>query len=120
MDIQQLKEQIAKWFYNKAFHDPLDFTWEEATELVPDDRVLTVLRIENVKKFRQDAANILSLLDSLDSPYILKSEVVKRIREIKNPFEVAYNINACRTYLDMKTGFNSAIQKAVELFEVKK
>ena len=81
MEVQELKEQIAKWFYNKAFHDPLDFTWEEATELVPDDRVLTVLRIENVKKFRQDAANILSLLDSLDSPYILKSEVEKRIRE---------------------------------------
>ena len=59
MEVQELKEQIAKWFYNKAFHDPLDFTWEEATELVPDDRVLTVLRIENVKKFRQDAANIL-------------------------------------------------------------
>ena len=113
MEVQELKEQIAKWFYNKAFHDPLDFTWEEATELVPDDRVLTVLRIENVKKFRQDAANILSLLDSPDSPYVLKSEVVKGLREIENRYfnRGGYDDTAA------SAGFNEAIQKAVELFE---
>ena len=107
-----IREQIAKWLYNKAFHDSLDFTWEEAISLVPDDRVLTVLRIENVKKFREEADSILSLLDSPDSPYVLKSEVIKRIRGIESPYRKDpkyFPFSALKS-----EGFNEAIQKAVE------
>ena len=103
MDIQQLKEQIEL---------ELMF-WK-------DDILTSLLHHRDSVEPTKCTTSILSLLDSPDSPYILKSEAEKRIREIVNPFEAAYNINACRTYLDMKTGFNSAIQKAVELFEVKK
>ena len=100
MEVQELKEQIAVEI-QFLFQGKRPPSWSDG---VKDMRL-------------EQADSILSLLDSPDSPYILKSEAEKRIREIVNPFEAAYNINACRTYLDMKTGFNSAIQKAVELFE---
>jgi len=111
MEVQELKEQIAEKIFDEWGHAEsyCGYDFKDIPNHVEDKRIV-----------KKQATSILSLLDSPDSPYVLKSEVEKRIREIVNPFEAAYNINACRTYLDMKTGFNSAIQKAVELFEVKK
>jgi hypothetical protein len=74
--------------------------------------------------------SILSLLDSPDSPYILKSEAEKRIKKgVLTPKEI-HDITGF-TGLDIKDSTDHdlhmalkvsrvTIQKAVELFEVKK
>ena len=102
MEVQELKEQIAEILENHV--DTRCLQELPSGEFRPLDltEILTT--------------SILSLLDSPDSPYVLKSEITKRIREIENP----YKDDDVKFYAPFELAFNSALQKAVELFEEKK
>jgi hypothetical protein len=100
MDIQQLKKQIAPMVNEAKHSDGCSVNWLYTTEY---EKSLAYDKVDSM----------LSLLDSPDSPYILKSEVVKRIREIENP----YKDDDVRFYAPFELAFVAALQKAVELFE---
>ena len=105
MEVQELKVRIAPILYE---------IWQEAKEDYADnwnDTTFESLPEKHKLEYYRTADSILSLLDSPDSPYVLKSEVVKGLREIENRYEPCTRSHA---------GFHQAIQKAVELFEVKK
>ena len=78
MEVQELKEQIAETIYRKFM-----------TLFCNDEETLAETHIDSMFT-KKIADSILSLLDSPDSPYIKKSEVVKRIREAELTPEEIY------------------------------
>jgi hypothetical protein len=113
MEVQELKRKLAQIEYCRQNCNQTKSSCKKSTascraifkdELNDPDSWPNVMAEQN-----------LSLLDSPDSPYILKSEVVKRIGEIKNRYEYDKAISIVQ---EVKYRvFNEAIQKAVDLFE---
>ena len=117
MEVQELKEQIAEKIFDEWGHAEsyCGYDFKDIPNHVEDKRIV-----------KKQATSILSLLDSPDSPYVLKSEAEKRIRAAElNDEEIEDSISEFCIVLSghrqfLKEVSKATIQKVVDLFEVKK